>query len=320
MPSGPARILVIGGGLIGADAALRLRRTGGQVRVLSRSMSPRLVEIAREEGVDLIESEVGAGRSLATAVEDADAILCLAGSSTPAIAAADPEGALSGSLFPVLTTLEAARDAGVRRVVIASSGGTVYGPAAPLPTPEEAPLRPSSLHGVNYLAVEAFADYFRRECSMEIVVLRFSNVYGPGATPRRGQGVIAAWTRALALGRSPVLIGPDSARRDFLFSADAAEAIAAVLEGPSGTYNVGAGVSTSLAELIEHLRAVTGKDFQVDARPGRGVDVPATHLDIGLIERVTGWRPATGIIDGLRAVWEWESRGLEASASAATSE
>lgn len=302
-------ILVIGGGLIGTESALALREAGRDVRVLSRSMSPRLVELAAPAGIELVEAEVGTGRALAEAVSGVSAVLCLAGSSTPSAAASDPDGALLGSLSPVLAVLESAHDAGVSRVVVSSSGGTIYGAVATTPTTEDEPRRPSSLHGVNYLAVEGFADFYRREIGMDVTTLRFSNVYGPGAEPRRGQGVIAAWTRALALNRPLVLIGPDSAQRDFVFASDAAAAIIAALDAPAGIYNVGGGGTISLAALLDELAAATERELVVERRPGRGVDVPVTHLDITRITAATGWSPQVGLAEGLRSVWAWESRG-----------
>lgn len=309
MAADPERILVVGGGLIGTETALVLRRAGHPVRVLSRTLGTRLNELARGAGIELVEAEVGTGRALAEAVGDADAVLCLAGSSTPAVAAADPDGALEGSLSPVLAVLESAHDANISRVIVASSGGTIYGAGAATPTAEDHPLRPSSLHGVNYLAVEAFADFYRREVGMDVTVLRFSNVYGPGAEPRRGQGVISAWCRALALGQRIVLIGPKTARRDFVFATDAAEAIRAAIGAQPGVYNVGGGGTVSLATLLEELREVTGLDPGLEQRPDRGVDVPTTHLDIELLRATTGWSPRVPLDEGLRAVWEWETRG-----------
>jgi len=122
--------------------------------------------------------------------------------------------------------------------------------------------------------------------------------------------VIAAWTKALVLGHPLVVIGSDQARRDFVFSTDAAAAVEAALTAPAGVYNVGGGESVSLADLIGHLLEVTDRDFEVEARPSRGVDLPATHLDTGLLRSVSKWEPQVGIAEGLAAVWSWETRDL----------
>ncbi len=302
------RTLVVGGGLIGTEVALRLRESGGDVRVLSRTIGSRLRALAPAAGIELVEAELGTGLKLSSAIADVDAIVCLAGSSTPSRAAADPAGALSGSVMPALDALLAAADAGVKRVVVASSGGTIYGAGAPRPTPEDAPRHPSSLHGVNSLALEEYVEFFRRESGIGVTVLRFSNVYGPGAEPRRGQGVIAAWVRALALGQRVQLIGSEEAERDFVYVADAADAVERVLGAEPGTFNVGGGGTVSLATLLEHLREGTGIDPVVDRQPARGVDVPSTHLDVSRIREVAGWEPTTSLSDGIAATWAWETR------------
>lgn len=311
MDAAGGRTLVVGGGLIGTEVALELTRNGHSVVVVSRSISPRLATLGAGAGIELVTAEVGTGSALTRAAEGCTAAICLAGSSTPARAAADPDGALLGSLAPVLATLESAADAGVPRAIIASSGGTVYGSAAPTPTPEDAPLAPSSLHGVNSLAAEAFASFYGRERGLEVSVLRFSNVYGPGAEARRGQGVIAAWTRALALGRPVTLIGPDTARRDFVFSSDAAAAVRLALGAPGGTYNVGGGETVELRDLLECLRELSDSDSEVERLPDRGVDVPLTHLDISKLRDAAGWEPKVALREGLAAVWDWETGGRE---------
>lgn len=306
------RILVVGGGLIGTEVALDLARRGADVVVISRSISPRLGGLAAEAGIELVTAEAKRGAELSRAAKGSSAVICLAGSSTPARAAADPDGALLGSLGPVLAALESAAEAGAPRVVIASSGGTIYGADAPTPTPEDAPLEPSSLHGVNSVAAESFASYYRREHGMAVSVLRFSNVYGPGAEPRRGQGVISAWARALAIGQPVTLIGSEEARRDFVFSTDAAIAVRLALSAPADTYNVGGGETVALAELLDRLREVSGVDPEVERLPGRGVDVPVTHLDISKLRAAAGWEPRIGLREGVAAVWDWETSQLAA--------
>ena len=102
------RTLVVGGGLIGTEVALRLRESGGDVRVLSRTIGSRLRALAPAAGIELVEAELGTGLKLSSAIADVDAIVCLAGSSTPSRAAADPAGALSGSVMPALDALLAA--------------------------------------------------------------------------------------------------------------------------------------------------------------------------------------------------------------------
>ena len=161
------------------------------------------------------------------------------------------------------------------------------------------------MHGVTALSIESYADFYRRQHGLESVVLRYSNVYGPGARSRREQGVIAAWREALARGERPVLIGDGSERRDFVYAGDAATAALAALGAEPGVYNVGAGESWALSEVLELMRDVSGQPIEVERRPGRPVDVPIAELDHSAFTKATGWEPAVDLREGLRRTWEW---------------
>jgi UDP-glucose 4-epimerase len=101
--------------------------------------------------------------------------------------------------------------------------------------------------------------------------------------------------------------GDGSVVRDYLYVSDAVEGILAAhrQEGPTGLYNIASGRGTSLNELVEAIRRVTGRTFEVHYRGGRAFDVPANVLDVSRAERELGWRPAVPLEEGLRRTWEW---------------
>lgn len=304
------RCLVIGGGLLGSHTAFRLADLGHETVLYSRSFSPWLLaQRASRPQLSLQRGTVDASGELQRLIGEADVVFLLAGSSTPAGADRDPAGGLSGSVALAVRVLDAMRHTGTRRVALASSGGTVYGCVRQVPTPEDHPTEPISLHGVNAVCIEQYADYFARQHGLEPVVLRFSNVYGPGQRVRADQGVLAAWCEAHAAGRPIQLMGDGAVRRDFVYATDAAEATArAALDAPIGTYNVGGGAAWSLAELLDLLHEVSGRDELVHRTPARPVDVPITHLDVSKLERACGWRPRVELPEGLRATWEWAAQ------------
>jgi UDP-glucose 4-epimerase len=318
---GPTRCLVIGGGLIGSHTATELIAGGHRVTVYSRSFSDRLTELAAgSPELDLVEGDLTSDAAdLDDLVKPADVVFLLAGSSTPALSATDALASITGSLEPGLAVLESLRRSGTRRVVLASSGGTIYGKVEQVPTPEDAPLRPISLHGVNSLALETYTAFYAREHGLEPIVLRYSNVYGPGQRARHGQGVIAAWCAAISRGDPVELIGDTAARRDFIFATDAARAtVAAAFAAPRpGTYNVGSGTSHSLAELITLLQEASGKKFDLHTQESRGIDVPHTELDCSRLAEEAGWRPSVGLAEGLARTWEWISQGNDPEGSPA---
>jgi UDP-glucose 4-epimerase len=222
------------------------------------------------------------------------------------MASTDPGGSIVRHVVPAAAVLDLMRETTSRRLVIASSGGTVYGVATRLPTPEDHPTRPISLHGHNSLTVERYAQFFAERHDFETIILRFSNPYGPGQIARRGQGVIAAWSQALARDEPLVLYGDPETRRDFLYIDDLVDATArAGLSAPTGVYNVGSGVSTPLREVIDLLVAAGGRPTKVVDADARPVDVPVTHLDCSRLQRTTGWHPTVSLAEGIDACLEW---------------
>ncbi|WP_026911210.1 NAD-dependent epimerase/dehydratase family protein [Patulibacter minatonensis] len=304
-----SRFLIVGGGLVGAHAAVELARLGHPVTVFSRSFSTWLLEQrAIHPSIELVTGELPAGEDLSALIDAADVVLLVAGSSTPASAEDDSTASVLGSLVPTLTVLDAMRRTSTRRIVMASSGGTVYGKVQILPTPEIHVREPISLHGVNQVVSEEYALFFARQYGLEPTVLRFSNVYGPGQYVRGGQGVVAAWCRAIANGEPITLMGEGALKRDFVFARDAAQAMLAVAGTDArGSYNVGSGIATALSEVENLLRAITGEDFPVNRLPSRAVDVPVTMLDCGELERVAGWKATTSLVRGLSLTWDWYS-------------
>jgi UDP-glucose 4-epimerase len=301
--------LVVGGGFLGSHVAHRLAADGNSVIVFSRSFNDWLVRHERPSAgsIELAEGELPGGRGLAELIEQADVVFYMAGSSTPATAQTDPGGSITSSVVPAAAVLDLMRETSTRRIVIASSGGTVYGAVKDLPTSEQHPTEPISLHGHNSLTVERYAMFFAHRHGFEPVILRYSNPYGPGQLARRGQGVVAAWCEALAHDETITLYGDGGAQRDFVFIDDAAEATVLAGLAASGpvTYNVGSGQSHSLRELLDFVELVAGRRARVEQIPARPVDVPITQLDCARIERDLGWKPTTTFEDGVRVSWEW---------------
>jgi len=308
------RALVIGGGLLGGHVAAALADQGHRTTVVSRSFNPWL----REQDelcavIDMVEAVVAPTPALARLIDDADVVFFMAGTSTPSYADQHTASSMLDSVATALTVLDLMRETSTRRVVLASSGGTVYGEPRQLPTNENEPLDPISIHGLNSVVMERYAAFYSDRHGLDATVLRYSNVYGPGQTGRRGQGVVAAWCRALALDEPITVFGDLSVRRDFVYAADAAAAtVAAGLSpGADGPFNVGSGVGVTLAEVLDLVLDAAGRRVAVHRLPGRGVDVSATALDCSRLFHTTGWSPITSLAEGIRASWDWVSRHFE---------
>lgn len=308
-----AACLVVGGGFIGAHVAQVLVEAGHRVTVYSRSFNEVLTVKQPRSGaaLELVEGEIPRGAGLRELIAEAELVLYLAGSSTPAASDADPGGSIDRSVVPATAVLDHMRATGTRRAVIASSGGTVYGEVTTVPTPESHPTEPISVHGVNALTIERYARFFAERYGLEPVVLRYSNPYGAGQRPRHGQGVVAAWSWAAARGDPLIVYGDTAVRRDFIYVGDAAEATArAALEAGPGTYNVGAGRSHSLGDVLDLLAAISGRDLRMERREERRVDVRVSELDSARLRQEIAWEATTSLEDGIEKTWRWVSARL----------
>lgn len=192
------------------------------------------------------------------------------------------------------------------RFVLFSSGGTVYGDAGPGPVHEAHALAPKNLYGYSKLVLEEYARLRQRSDGLPGLVLRPSNPYGPHQRLRGAQGLIAvAIGRALS-GEPLEIWGDGGAVRDYLDVRDLSAAVVALIEaGTSGcTLNVGSGTGHSILDVLEIVRAVTGRELQVLRRPARGVDVRSVVLDTHALAAIIPWAPrplAAGVAD----FWRW---------------
>ncbi|MBX3673059.1 MAG: NAD-dependent epimerase/dehydratase family protein [Burkholderiales bacterium] len=298
------RCLVLGGtGFIGGRLTAALRAAGSAVRVLSRSPAgPAAVPGAHYLAADFLDA--GAVRA---AVEGIEVVFHLVGTSLPAGSNADPQADVRGNLLGTLGLLEACRDAGVRRVVFVSSGGTVYGEPRTLPVAETHPTDPLCSYGITKLAIEKYLRLFHRLHGQDYRVLRLANPYGPGQRTDRRQGVVTTFLQRAMHGEPLEIWGDGAVVRDFVYIADAVDALqlAAVHEGPDRVFNIGSGSGLSLRDVVAATGELLGRPLEVAYRPGRAWDVPANVLDIALAREKLGWEPRTGFTQGLVATKQW---------------
>lgn len=298
------RTTVTGGaGFIGSHLVERLVRDGHEVVVLDDLSTGDYSAV--HPAATLIAGDVCDPQAVRSALEGAQVVFHLAAHRAIARSIDDPAGTDRTNSGGTVTVLQGAVDAGVRRVVYASSS-SVYGDAPVTPVREDVPAVPVSPYAVSKLAGEHYCRVFTELHGIETVALRYFNVYGPGQ-PADGRyaTVIPLFLAALMSGRRPIVFGDGSLARDFTYVGDVVAATIAAAGAGSGVYNVGAGEPYSLLELLEVLGRLTGvvpDPVHEDARPG---DVARTHADASAAARDLGFRPAVGLEDGLEATVEW---------------
>jgi UDP-glucose 4-epimerase len=199
----------------------------------------------------------------------------------------------------------AALAASARRVINTSTGGAIYGATEVVPTPESVPADPVSPYGLSKLTAEHYARWFRRTHGLDVVTLRYGNVYGPRQDPRSDAGVIAIFCDRVLTGRRPIVLGDGRQTRDFVFVADIAAANLAAATGgelPHSEYNIGTGTEISVLELAQAVAAAAGVDptaFEPDFAPARPGELLRSCLDVTRARRELALPPPTPLSEGL---------------------
>ncbi|HWI01277.1 MAG TPA: NAD-dependent epimerase/dehydratase family protein, partial [Propionibacteriaceae bacterium] len=213
-----------------------------------------------------------------------------------------------------INVFSAAAASGVRRVINTSTGGAIYGEGAPLPTPETTTSRPLSAYGLSKHTAEQYAGWFRLAHDLDVITLRYGNVYGPRQDPAGDAGVIAIFCSRLLNGLRPVIFGDGRQTRDYVFVRDivAANLAAAGAQGlVHSIFNVGTGHEVSVRELVDAVAAAAGVDpasFQPEMRPPRAGEVLRSCLDITRARQELQLDEPTPLSAGLEATLDWLGR------------
>ncbi|MBV9553120.1 MAG: NAD-dependent epimerase/dehydratase family protein, partial [Alphaproteobacteria bacterium] len=208
---------------------------------------------------------------------------------------------------PTIALLEQCARLGVRRVVFASSGGTVYGRAASLPVAETAPPAPLGAYAVSKLAIEHYLALYEHLNGLDFRVLRIANAFGPFQVAWKRQGFIAAAVARALAGEAVEVWGDGSVVRDFVFADDVVDAFAAAAAhvGNARIFNIGSGVGRSLREVIASIEQQLGRPVAVEWQRGGPVDIPASVVAVDRARDELGWIAKTSFEDALAATIDW---------------
>lgn len=304
----PSCVVLGGGGFIGTNLCRRLAESGHRVRAFGRR---RLFPDDMRD-IDWIEGDFTDTAATCAAIGSFDVVFHLVHATMPQAADLDMIGDVQKNVIPTLALLDHCRKAGVKRVVFASSGGTIYGKAAQIPTPETAPTDPICAYGISKLAIEKYLALFRHLHALDFRVLRITNPYGPYQVALKNQGVIAALI-ARALSGEPVEIwGDGSVVRDFVFVKDVVDALVAAATDAGGerVFNIGSGQGRSLRDIIAAIERQMSKKLDLRWKPGRPLDVPVSVVAINRAAETLGWLPRTGFETGLEQTIAWAKATL----------
>lgn len=304
-----------GGGFIGSNLVHALVKGGRRVRVLDNFLTgfrENLAEVAGD--IDLIEGDIRDPATCSRSCQGADAVFHLAAMPSVPASMADPATSFAINAQGTFNMLLAARDAGVRRFVYASSSA-IYGESPEVPKREAMPLRPVSPYAADKAATELYAAMFTRAYGLETVGLRFFNVFGPRQDPsNQYAGVIAAFASRMLRGRAPTIYGDGTQSRDFVFVENVLHACRLAAEAPKvggEVVNIGCNQETDLNRMVTVFNEILGTNLQSTYEPPRAGDVKRSLADIAAAGRLLGYSPQVYFADGLRRTIEWYRWALE---------
>jgi len=298
------RCLIVGGnGFMGTHLVDRLLKSEESVRVYDRS--PNRFR-AMPKGAEYVEGELGNHGLIREAVEGVEVVYHLVSTTLPKTSNDDPVYDVRSNLIDTVQLLECCVEAGVRKVVFSSSGGTVYGSPRFLPITEDHPTDPISSYGVVKLAIEKYLGLFRHLHGLDYAALRISNPYGPFQNPDGQQGAISVFLNRIHGGRPVTIWGDGGVVRDYLYVSDLTEALvlAARIKTHAKVLNIGSGRGYSLNELLRAMAEVLGEKPQVEHLPARSLDVPENVLGVSRARAELGWSPEVGLKEGIAHVWK----------------
>ena len=305
------KVLVTGGaGFIGSNIVCALVERGDQVRVLDN-----LCEGKRENlqdvinDIEFLEDDLRDVDAVRKAVEGVEVVLNQAALRSVPKSIDDPVSYLDVNVVGMHHLLEAARQAGVRRVVTASSS-SVYGETDVLPETEDLLPAPISPYAASKLVNEVHCRVYAEAFGLETVCLRYFNVFGPRQDPGSEYAVvIPKFILCILAGESPPVHGDGLQSRDFTYIDNVVEANLLAAEapdvGPGEPINVACGETYTVLDIVTHVNRILGTDVQPLHEPTRQGDVRHTQADITRAQQLLKFSPSIGFEEGMRRTIEW---------------
>ena len=312
---GGSRVLVVGGaGFIGSHLVDQLLDAdASEVVALDnfvRGTRENLRAASADPRLRIIEASIADPVALGEAMAGSDYVFHLAALWLYECVH-DPQSAVEINVGGTLNVIEAAQHAGIRKVVFSSSA-SVYGDALFTPMTEDHPFNNRTMYGATKIAGEQFFRAFHEQHGLDYVGLRYMNVYGPRMDYRGPYvSVIMRVLDRIEAGQPPIIFGDGSQTYDFVHVSDVARANILALESDAtDTFvNIGAGVNTTISELVERILAITGSNLRPEYRPDEHTFVTHRFGSTDVAERLFGFRASIPLDAGLRSVVEWRRNG-----------
>ena len=300
------KILVTGGaGFIGSNIADAYVASGHKVVIIDNLSSGKRSNInpkARFYQLDVNSDKIDAVFSK----EKFDVVNHHAAQIDVRKSVEDPGFDAKVNILGALNILENARKNAVKKVIFASSGGTIYGECGSKAPDEKAKGDPISPYGIAKYSVEFYLKYYRAVHGLSYTILRYANVYGPRQDPYGEAGVIAIFSGKMLNGKGVIVFGEGKQMRDYVYVGDVVRAnVMALKKGDNEIINIGTGKTTSVNQLVSEMSQITGLKEKPVHKPARAGELFKSFLNVGKAGRVLSWKPEVPLYAGLKKTIEY---------------
>lgn len=305
-------VVIGGGGFIGSHLCEALLAGDHEVKVFDRPEARFLVEV-EHAGASIYTGNFLNQTDIQNVLTDSEVVYHLVSATVPQTSNDSPILDVEANILGTLRLLDASRDARIKKIVFASSGGTVYGIPKEIPIKESHPTDPTSSYGITKLVIEKYLYLYSTLHGLNYCILRIANAYGERQPVTGTQGVIGAFLDKTLHNSEITVWGDGSIMRDYTYIGDIVSALikAGTYNGEPRIFNIGAGKGHSLNDLINIIEQVIRHPLIKNYMPGRVFDIPINVLDISRAKAHLNWQPTVGLLKGISRTFEWMAKEQE---------
>lgn len=303
------RCLVLGAnGFIGSHVVDALAELGCFVRCFDRYKTDDIIFANKQHhDIEIYRGDFLSRTSLEEALDGIEYVFHFISTTNPIISENDPMIDIDTNIRMSVELFEACAEKGIKKIIFASTGGTIYGNVdTNEPISEKTCPKPVSPYAIGKLTIENYLRYFKRKHSLNYVVLRISNPYGPRQNTLAGQGVILTFLEKIKNGLPIMVYGDGSMVRDYIYIEDVARMIVGSFEkdNQADVYNIGAGDGSSINDIVTIIESVTGVKPTTEHKPTPSTFVQSIVLDSSLFTSEFSIKPTTPLKEGIYKTWQ----------------
>lgn len=293
-------IIFGGGGFLGSHLTEKFLEKGYDVTAFDKPDAPFLDEL-RMKGANILKGDFFNNSDLDNVLINKEILIHLVSTTVPKTSNEDPLFDIDTNLAGTIRLLELVRRYQIKKVIFASSGGTVYGIPKEIPIKENHPTNPICSYGIVKLAIEKYLQFYNHNYQTNYSILRMSNLFGERQSIGGVQGIVPTIIHRGLHNQVINIYGDGSIIRDYLYVEDACEAFvkAAYVEGIHKTFNIGSGQGHSINEIIKLIEGLLETTLKIKFNQSRSLDVPSNVLDINRAKKDLDWQPKINLTNGL---------------------